>query len=166
MQAIFDGDGDALDYFYCDDIDSRYDSFHFDIERQVKGFLAPVVGNRYTTKRAQSLYRNLNVGQCVSLVFDPTNNFDTNAIMVYPGSFDADFKMDMLGYVEKAAAKKLGTQLNYIFDDYDLNYLSKNKIRLSGLVKSAPSNSSRLVIEVVNYEFLIKEKYNGWKSLE
>ena len=153
MQSIFDGDTDGLDRFYCDDIDSRYDSFHFDIERQVKGFLAPVVGNYYTTPAAQKWYRNLKVGQVVELRFDPTNNFDTNAIMV-----NSAFDNHLLGYVDKAAAKKLGTQLNYIFDDYDLNYLSKSKIRLSGVVQKAASHTGRLVIEVVNYEFLIKER--------
>ena len=154
MQSIFDGDVYGLDRFYCDDIDSRYDSFHFDIERQVKGFLAPVVGNHYTTAKAQQVYRNLKAGQhLVELRFDPTNKFDTNAIMVY--SF---IDNHMLGYVEKAAAKKLATQLNYLFDDYDLNYLSKSKIKLSAIVQTAASHMGRLVVEVVNYEFLIKEK--------
>ena len=153
MQSIFDGDVYGLDRFYCDDIDSRYDSFHFDIERQVKGFLAPVVGNHYTTSKAQNVYRSLKVGNVVRLVFDPTNKFDTNAIMVY-SSFDENH---MLGYIEKAAAKKLATQLNYIFDDYDLNYLSKSKIRLSAVVQTVASHMGRLVVEVVNYEFLIKE---------
>ena len=83
---------------------------------------APVVGNYYATHQAQQLHKNIvrhpAVKQRLTLVFEPGNKFDVNAVAVYSDK-------TMLGHVDRSSAARIADLVHQTLGDEGVSRLEK-----------------------------------------
>lgn len=88
---------------------------------------APVVGNYYASSTAQRRYNDIvrrpSVKQRLTLVFEPGNKFDVNAIAVYDDG-------TMLGHLDRSSAARVTDLVHQTLDDLKIARLKKTQYNL------------------------------------
>lgn len=122
-----------------------------------KRYLVPVVGNYYTSAQGTSLYRRLKVDDTVTLIFEPLNKFDVNAISVW--TFDKNISKNLIkiGMFERNSALRFTADVNEVFSLHNLSVIDRSFVTVEATVIKTSDSDGRLVIKPVKFVYKTKE---------
>lgn len=116
------------------------------LENELIGIKIPVVGNYYRSSEGQAAYQRAKLGDKMVLEFEPTNKFDTNAIVVL-AELDRQ-KPIHIGWVAKDKARQIAKIVSDCLTNENMVKFDINNIILEASVSTRGNSADRMMLTI------------------